>query len=201
MTDQTRGEQPLEYEDPRPAALSPEAAARAEEQERKEEQELHALTRMPEPAIGGAPEWVVLPPGMRVPKGRKVIFVRFPAEWTSTPTKGIRCREQADDDPSLWRQGICWDMSIGDQKLALQRAMGDPNRQVDEFAKQMIRSVDGVRVDWSGMPGDGCIDLWWEEIGAACRNSMHRVFNQLHVFSKEQMARFFESCIAVRSSG
>jgi hypothetical protein len=202
MTDQEHGgEQPLEYEDPKPAALSPEEMALAEEQERKEEQEIRELTRLPDPEVGGAPAWVVLPAGLRVPRGRQVYFVRFPAEWTSTPKRGIRCRDQAPDDPSLWRQAICWDMSIGDQKLALQRAAGDPNRQIDEFSKQMVRAVDGELVDWSGMPGAGCVDLWWEDLGARCRNAMHRIFNRLHVLSKEEMARFFESCIAVRSMG
>ena len=190
-------EQPLEFDDPVADKPTPEEVAAEEQKEKEAEQEIKRLVTLPEPTNGGAPGWVKSPAGMRFPKGRMIIFVRFRAEWTSTPKKG----HEIEGETGLWRQAICWDMSIGDQKLGLQRSVGDPNRQVDEFAKQMVRAIDGAVIDWSGAPGAGAIDVWWEEIGPRCRSSMHRIFGQLHTLSKEQMAYFFESCIAVRNAG
>jgi hypothetical protein len=141
--------------------------------------------RLPDATQGGAPDWARVPPDLRVPRGRQVLFLRFRADLTDTKWKGER-------------QAILWPISMGDKKLALGRAGGDPNRLSDELTKRMIRAVDGAVVDDTGAPGVGNIDVWWDEIGEKCRSMLARVFVQLHVVSQAEAADFFENCVAVR---
>ena len=143
---------------------------------------------LPLPTEGAAPDWALLPKDLRWPKGRQVLFVRFRAELTDTRWKGER-------------QAILWPISMGDKKLALGRAGGDPNRLSDELAKSMVRAIDGHVVDNTGTPGPANLDAWWDEIGEKCRSMLQRIFVQLHVVSRDEAADFFESCVAVRIAG
>jgi hypothetical protein len=147
-----------------------------------------AMPSLPEPTEGAAPEWAHLPKDLRWPKGRQVLFVRFRAEMTDTRWKGER-------------QAILWPISMGDKKLALGRAGGDPNRLSDELTKCMVRAIDGHVVDTTGVPGPANLDAWWDEIGEKCRSMLSRIFVQLHVVSRDEAADFFESCVAVRITG
>lgn len=140
---------------------------------------------LPEATQTGAPPWATVPPGIQFPRGRQVLFVRFRAGLTETKWKGDR-------------QAILWSISTGDKKLALGRALGDPNRLSDEMTRRMVRAIDGVLVDETGMPGAGNLDVWWDEIGEKCRSQLSRIFVQLHVISRDEAVDFFENCIAVR---
>ena len=134
------------------------------------------------------PDWVKLPPNFKPPKGVQVIFMLFRAEWTANPKKGDR-------------QCIGWPVSVTEEKNALARARGDVLRSIDELAKQMVKVVDGVPVDWTGTNPEGNIDQWWNEVGPKCRNILHRIYTQTHNLNDDEHADFFENCIAVRTVG
>jgi len=183
-------EQSLEVEE-----LPLEQGDQEEEREKKDAEE--PALGVPEARAGGAPPWVVLPPDLRFPRGVQAIFMRFPSSWTSAPHKG----EPIEGEEGLWRQCICWEINVGDKKLSLQRAQSDPNRVIDEMTKQMIRAVDGHKCSWEGTPGPGNIEVWWSEVGERVRSLMNKVFLQTHQLGREETKRFFESCIAVRTTG
>lgn len=162
---------------------------------------------IPEPTTGGAPPWAVIPQGLTVPRGRAVFFARFPSGWTDTPQEGM-AGELTDDDakifqlgglsqPKLWRQCIFWVLSIGDQKIALGKANGDPNRFNSELCKQMIRSIDGLLIDRSGPQ----LDLWWERIGERCRSELTRMCVRIHSLTAQERSVFFACCVASRTAG
>jgi hypothetical protein len=143
--------------------------------------------RMPEPETGTKPPpWARVPKGMVFPRGRQLMFMRFPAEWTHTPLRGDR-------------QCILWELNVGDEKMALQRAQGDPNKVISQFALQGIRAVDGYVVDWTGTPhAPGNVEEWWDAIGGRCRSQIIRWYTMTHVLDRAEQKRFFESCVAVR---
>jgi hypothetical protein len=140
------------------------------------------------PDASGVPDWVIVPPGMKLPRSKQVVFLRFRPGMTDTPAKGER-------------QAIVWSNNLGDQRLAIMRADKDPNVMPEQLAKQMIRVVDGKPVDWTGEAGAANIDAWWEEIGPKCRSVIDRLFVQLHVASQDELKDFFENCVAVRGVG
>jgi hypothetical protein len=141
------------------------------------------------PASGGddVPEWAVVPGALKVPKGRQVVFLRFPSAMTDSPLKGER-------------QCICWSLSDGEEKMANDRTGGSSARAPAEFTKQMIRAVDGIVVDWGKPKGPGSVDEFYREIGPKCRNLLMRVYTQLHLASEDETRDFFESCVAVRTA-
>lgn len=188
-------DQPLDLEDdsaiqaPDPAKVEEEAGGDSFEKMGEEAEKVTKnLPPLPDASSGGAPPWVKIPEGFKFPKGRQVVFLRFKAEWTDTPWKGDR-------------QAIAWPITANDKKMALQRAMGDANRAADELAKQMLRSLDGYKIDWTGSPTPGSIDVWWNEVGERVRTLIIKIFMQMHVLKKEEMIDFFEHCVAVRSTG
>lgn len=146
------------------------------------------FAELPAARPGGAPAWVKIPEGFKFPRGRQVAFIKFKADWTDTPDKGER-------------QCILWSLTDADEKMALVRARGDVNRAASELAKQMVRALDGFSADWSGNPGSGNIDTWWNEIGGRCRGMLVRIFTQLHVLSEDERTDFFENCIELRTAG
>lgn len=141
------------------------------------------------PASSGedVPEWALLPGNMKVPKGRQIVFLRFPPSLTGNPHRGER-------------QCIVWTLNDGEEKLANDRTGGSAARAAAEFTKQMVRAVDGVVVDWSKSKGPGSIDEFWREIGPKGRNMLMRIYTQLHLASDEETRDFFESCVAVRTA-
>jgi hypothetical protein len=153
-----------------------------------EEEPEKPFADLPDARPGGAPGWVKIPEGFTFPRGRQVAFLRFRGTWTDTPDKGER-------------QCILWALTDADEKMALSRAQGDVNRAANELAKQMVRALDGHVADWSGNPGVGNIDQWWNEIGGRCRGMLVRIFTQLHVLNTEERKDFFEHCIELRTAG
>lgn len=132
----------------------------------------------------GAPAWAKIPSDFTFPRGRQTYFLRFPGTWTYTPWKGER-------------QVILWQMSVGDKRIALQRSMGDQNRATDELVKSTIRAIDGRKVD--GATAD--LDIWWDEIGEACRGLLIRIHAQAHFLNPQELDLFLKDCIEVRSPG
>lgn len=143
--------------------------------------------RLPEPAGDDVPDWVVYPADLKVPKGRQVVFLRFPAGLTASPDKGDR-------------QCVVWSINDGEEKMANDRTNGSSARAPSEFTKQMIRVVDGVTVDWSKMRGPGSLDEFWREIGPKGRNLLMRIYTQLHLATEAETRDFFENCVAVRTA-
>jgi hypothetical protein len=138
------------------------------------------------PTEGAVPEWVKEPVGLKYPSGgRQATYVQFRAAWTDCPEKGDR-------------QCILWNLSEADEKLALKRTRGESLRTIDELTKQMIRVVDGVKANWTGV-GPGSVDVFWNDIGAKCRQQLKNLYAKTHMFSAEDAVDFFTNCIAVRT--
>lgn len=172
-----------------------EEAEKAKEEEAKKQQATAELV-LPVAKPDGPPEWAVIPDALKVPKGRQLIFIRFPAKWTDTPERGI----EIGGFEGLWRFCICWVCSANDKRIAVERARS--NKSVpDEMCKQMIRSVDGLVADWTGKSTPGSVEKWYNEIGEKCRNELFRVFLKLHQLDEGERKTFFESCIEVRTAG
>lgn len=141
--------------------------------------------------------WMLIPPGWKAPKGRQLVFVRFPAEWTDTPEKGV----EIGGEPGLWRLAILSVLSIADKRIALERAGTRPERIGDDLVKQMIRCVDGMVGDWSGSRTPNSVEYWHAEIGEKCRGELQRIYMNLHQLNEVERTRFFSSCVEVRSAG
>jgi hypothetical protein len=139
------------------------------------------------PADETLPEWVVLPPNLAMPKGRVVGFLRFRAHLTDDPSKGDR-------------QVVLWNLTALDEKFAIKRCRGDAMRTVSEMAKQMIRAIDGVPVDWTGAKGPGNVDVFWDEIGSRYRQQMINYYVKTHALGPDETADFFANCIAIRTA-
>lgn len=208
-----------EYEQPapriaeRPLELEPEEEVENEgeddEPEKEEPEAKRAVFDIPDAAPGGLPPWVLVPDGFRFPRGKSLIFTRFKSSWTDTPWKGepiidpktgkpyVEHRPDGSEKVILWRQCVCWQLSVGDKRLAIGRSMGDFQRAADEMTRQMIRIADGNRIDWTE---GGYVEVFWNEIGERCRGLLNRIFNRLHVLDVESTADFLQNCIEVRSS-
>ncbi len=133
---------------------------------------------------GDVPSWVVMPDGLKVPSGRRLIFIQFLADITETPHKGDR-------------HCIAWTLSDGEERIANARCNGDSSRYATEFTKQMIRAVDGVAVDWSKPKGPGSLDEFWREIGPKGRHLAARIYSRTHLPSDEELDNFLSHCVAV----
>lgn len=167
-------------------AEEPKAEEPKAEESKAEEKEAGPL-RMPAPA-DDLPDWVVMPEKLKVPRGRQVFFLRFPAEMTHAGWKGDR-------------QCIIWTLSDADEKVAHKRCGGDGNRVSVELTKQMIRAIDGVVADWGAAKGTpGSIDEFWREVGPKGRELLMRVYVRTHHPDEREVRDFFEHCIAARTA-
>jgi len=151
------------------------------------------------PSESDIPEWVVWPNGLKVRKGKNVVFVRFRGSWTDTPHLGDRVV-------------ILWPLSVADERLARRRARGDDDENVIELTKQMVRAVDGKIVSWDmtaklnekarakllekqGLVVEGVnIERFWDDLGAKGRNVLTSLYMQLHTLTTEELADFFQNC-------
>lgn len=133
------------------------------------------------------PDWAIVPPGLKMPPGRQVYFVRFRAAWTDRPSKGER-------------QCILWNLTESEEKHALRRTRGDALRAADELAKQMIRVIDGKPADWTGKDPGSAVGTFWDEIGGKCRQLLKSHYAKTHMLDTAETADFFGSCIAVRTA-
>lgn len=148
------------------------------------------------PTRDAPPSWATMPQGVRVPKGLRVIYMRFPSDWTSAPDKGVPLPEVGE---GLFRWTCAWELTDSEELLGYKRGMGDGARSLGELAKQMLRVIDGREANWGAAGGDpSSIDQWWTELGPRCRGVVKRVYDQLHVLSPVEQVSFFDSCIESR---
>ena len=136
------------------------------------------------------PPWADIPGDLNIPSGAQVCAFRFMPNWTAYPSKGAR-------------QCLMWPLTDNDERVALVRCRDNPNpaHAANELAKQMIRAVDGVKVNWAAKRGQpGNIDDFWREIGPKCRNTIVRYYNRSHAMDVAETAYFLEHCVAVRTA-
>lgn len=133
------------------------------------------------------PDWLELPPNTVLPSGRNVTFIRFRSRWTDTPGKGDRTC-------------VIWNLSVQDEKIAVNRANTQNTSVVRELSKQTIRYIDGKKVDWTtGVHSK--IERFWDEIGFACREKIAGLYSKNHSLTMEDEKDFFEHCICVKPGG
>lgn len=131
------------------------------------------------------PEWIKIPPSLKIPEGKEVQFVRFLAKWTDKPHLGER-------------QCILWSLSSADEKLAMKRTRGDSMAALQEATKQSIRVIDGAKADWTGRFGLGNVDTFWNDIGPKCRNALAAIYHKTHHLEALEQLHFFTNCFVAR---
>ncbi len=146
--------------------------------------------QFPDEEPGAAlPDWVDIPADMNIPEGVQVGLLRFKASWTMVAGSGDRTC-------------VVWPLTDLDERLAHQRCKDNWNAAASELAKQMIRIVDGVKVNHGAKRGKaGNIDDFWREIGPKCRTLVTRYWRKTHTMDAAEASYFFEHCVAVRTMG
>ncbi len=155
--------------------------------EMAEADEMSARERMeealdPEAATSEPPEWAAVPQGLKLPEeGSQIAFIRIPAAWTRTPSKGDRTC-------------VVWPIGETEERLAYQRARGDMNRSITELAKAAVRAIDGHRTDWSGkLTSPGSMSAFWSEIGPKGRAMVRNWYLRTHTVTDEEALDFFSN--------
>ncbi len=123
------------------------------------------------------PDWVVLPPDLRIPKGVEVGFFKI--------------TDRSDQE----RIVVVWELSVRDERMARARTMGDYDRTTDESTKQMIRAIDGVAVPEANPL---VLERFWDELQAKHRGLLKTWFLKAHQLSPEERVDFFTSRVASR---
>lgn len=149
----------------------------------------------------GNPDFVTIPEGAKMPAGWIVTFVRIRGAHTNMPKGGDR-----------WC--ALWNLTEGDEKLAMKRARGEAGRVIDEFAKQTIRLLgrvadpskqvegEGYMADWGGsLSTPGSVDRFWNEIGGKYRHVLKSIYLKNHTFDTKEHVRFFAQDVSPRSVG
>lgn len=133
------------------------------------------------------PDWAIpfVPADLRTARGTPLVAVLC---------KGERCSVNRGD-----RVVLISELSDGDEKFAIMRAAGDPNRVMTELSKQQIRAIDGHVADFSGVPTAlGSVDAFWTECGPKHRALFQRIYTRINQMTNEELADFFDNCIAVK---
>lgn len=185
MTQAKPEEFPIEYATEPPEAPPPEEVSAADREPAEEPEEFDPFVPMP----GGRPAWCPIPKGFKPPQGVRVMFVSFAAETTVAPHKGDR-------------SCLLWELSDIEELDAAKRSAGQPGRGPYEFAKQMIRVIDGSIVDWSGDGSSpGSIDRFWREIGPKGRSMLALIYGRTHAMDAKERVDFFTKRFVVRPAG
>lgn len=165
-------------EDPNDAPQEPQDGDKGEE----EGKDVAPEVKMPA-AAAEAPDWVLIPSDFRPQLGMRLFFVKFTQELTGSLAGEHQCVLSA--------------LSDKEEALAAERTQGHSGRAAAEYTKQMLRVVDGYRVNWAAPRGPGSVDEFWRNIGPKGRNLLIRIYTKLHMASDPEMADFFENCVAV----
>lgn len=162
-----------------------------EEEEEENEEDATLASKMSTSltkSVEGLPEWFVAPANFKAPPGRKIVLMRFRAEWTNAPEKGER-------------QIVLWGLTEQEEQFASERAHGKDTRVIGELTKQCIRYIDGQRVDWTMTPGSGVnVGPFWQEIGSACRKLLIHYYVKAHTLTADEQLDFFSNCIVSTTS-
>ena len=142
------------------------------------------------------PEWALIPAWKApagFPAGRSVYFIPVIVEKMAKRVGGAPIKLK-DGSTQVCRQLVLWELNLGDEKAALMRAGGDPNKAGSEFAKQMIRAVDGVPVSWGDLKSPAHPERIWADLGPRYRNLLARWYTALHVLGEREIVEFFHNC-------
>lgn len=140
----------------------------------------------PETPESPIPEWAKVPDNLKLPVGKTVLFLRFRAAWTDTPSMGER-------------HVVIWNLTEADEILALKRVGSNNRRAIDELAKQMIRAIDGHKADWR-KPGPHNPATFYGQIGGKCRQVLKATYAQRHTLDTEESIDFLVHCAAALSA-
>lgn len=132
----------------------------------------------------GPPDWAVLPEDFKIPAGKRITYLRFPAELTDYPEKGDR-------------QCVIWNLTYADEKAALKRCHGEALRTLPELVRASIRAHDGEKTNWADTRS---FERWWNEIGMKCRTLLQEIYVRSHGTSQEERADFFARCVVQATS-
>ena len=135
----------------------------------------------------GIPEWAVLPANLKIPVGRTVYYMKFKSQWTNAAHKGDR-------------HCVLWGLSDNEENTAIERSGNKPTRYIKESAKLMIRAIDGHKADWTRSGKEGDINLFWDEIGAKCRQQITNMYLKTHSLQGEDMMDFLGNCVSVSTA-
>jgi hypothetical protein len=173
------------------AALGDTAPTRpkVQSEESEDEQKADADEEPELESTNEVPAWAVLPPDLKIPKGKQVYFIRIPADLTDRPNDGDH-------------HCVAWNLNIADEDTALKRSRGEQFRVMRESCMQMIRAIDGHRVDWtnSNLNAPGNVKRWFNDIGPRGRLLVQNVYIRTHSVNNETSIRFFVDCFASMSS-
>lgn len=142
------------------------------------------------------PEWALIPAWKAphgFPAGRSVYFIPVIVEKMAKRLGGTPIKLK-DGSTQVCRQLVLWELNLGDEKAALMRAGGDPNKAGSELAKQMIRAVDGVPVSWGDLKSPAHPERIWADLGPRYRNLLARWYTALHVLGEREIVEFFHNC-------
>ncbi len=161
--------------------LAPDEELTVDEEEALEEgrqnpaQRLAAAANPKSAIVQGAPAWARVPADLIIPKNVEVAFMKVPLKDGSEMVL------------------VLWELGVRDERLARARTQGDiGTRLMDEMSKQMIRAIDGVRVDWSN---PFTVEKAWEEMGAKYRSVLNVWYLKAHQLNDDERTDFFAKCV------
>lgn len=163
------------------AALDGHAQSAPTEDTRSGVEKLRSVINQPGAIVQGAPEWAKVPHDLRIPKDVEVGFFLVPLPDGSD------------------MQIIMWELSVADERLARARAdaLGPGARLVEEMAKQMMRAIDGRKVDWMNpLP----IESAWERMRSKYRNLFGGYYMKMHQLDDTERTDFFANRVVARRS-
>jgi hypothetical protein len=151
--------------------------------------DMAVLEHSPQGSRDALPGWAAaaIPADLEVPAGRTLVVMRFRTEWTDRKDKGDRTC-------------VLWNLSVGDEKLANQRGGDNVFVNTMEMAKQMVRAIDGLRVDFTGKVPAAQLDPWWDEIGKKCRGLIINHFIRAHSLTTSEKMDFLAVCLVARTN-
>lgn len=144
--------------------------------------------QVPIPEAGeDLPPWVELPGDLIIPRGAQVGFLRIRSNLTADPSQGDR-------------QCVVWPLTDLDERLAMSRIQDNPYNAIAELTVQMIRAIDGAKVNWAAKRGDpGNIKDFWRDLGPKGRSLVQRYYTRTHQVTAEETMDFLSECVAVRT--
>jgi hypothetical protein len=135
------------------------------------------------------PEWArdAIPSDLKIPDGKQVFVLRFFADWCDVPKEG---------DHTV----VIWNLTEADEKLAVKRVT-DGKRVLDEMAKQMIRAIDGRRVDWRTAGAKNNPMAFYARVGGKARQALKVFYAKRHTLNSVETTVFLAACVVAATPG
>lgn len=137
--------------------------------------------------IESLPDWAkeALPVDLKLPQGGKQIAIlRLESGLTDAQAMGDRTI-------------VIWNLTVRDERLARTRARGHADWLYDEYAKRMLRAIDGKAVLDTA---SAVVDRFWDEIGSKYRGHLVSWYVRTHNLSDEERLRFFTNNVVIRTA-